>query len=141
MTPEQVRHVQSSFEQVAPIADQAAELFYGRLFSLDPSLKLLFKGEMRRQGQMLMQTLGLAVRSLHQPERIIAAVQALGERHLGYGVKPEHYDTVGEALLWTLQQGLGAAFTDEVREAWAAAYGLLAGIMIEAAAAAAKKAA
>lgn len=141
MTPQQVELVQQSFEKVAPIAEQAAELFYGRLFALDPGLRRLFKGELRRQGQMLMQTLALTVRSLHQPERIVAAVQALGERHLGYGVRTEHYDTVGQALLWTLEQGLGEQFTDEVREAWAAAYGLLAGIMIDAAGEAARQAA
>lgn len=139
MTPEQVRLVQDSFKKVAPIAELAAELFYGRLFHLDPELRPLFKGDIRRQGQMLMQTLALAVRGLHQPERIAPAVQALGERHTGYGVRPENYDTVGEALLWALEQGLASSFTDEVRDAWAAAYGLLAGIMIEAAAQAAKR--
>jgi len=141
MTPEQVRHVQSSFEKVAPIADLAAILFYERLFMLDPSLQALFKGDLRRQGQMLMQTLGLVVRSLHEAERIVPAVQALGGRHAAYGVKAAHYDTVGEALLWTLEQGLGTAFTSEIRDAWAAAYGLLAGLMIGAQAQASRQAA
>jgi hemoglobin-like flavoprotein len=141
MTPEQIQQVQHSFEQVAPITDQAAALFYERLFTLDPGLRSLFKGDIAGQGRMLMQTLGLAVRNLHQPERIVPAVQALGERHVGYGVREADYDTVGQALLWTLEQGLGAAFTATVRDAWAAAYGLLAGIMIQAAAAASRRAA
>lgn len=133
MNPEQVRLVQESFEKVAPIADQAAALFYERLFSQEPSLRQLFKGDLRKQGQMLMQTLALAVRSLHQPQSIVPAVQQLGIRHAGYGVRNEDYADVGAALLWTLEQGLGPAFTDEVREAWASAYGLLSGVMIEAA--------
>ncbi|PPE72855.1 hemin receptor [Solimonas fluminis] len=141
MTPGQIQQVQHSFEQVAPIAEQAAALFYERLFTLDPGLRSLFKGDIAGQGRMLMQTLGLVVRSLDQPERIVPAVQALGARHAGYGVREADYDTVGAALLWTLEQGLGAAFTASVREAWAAAYGLLAGIMVQAGAAASVRAA
>lgn len=134
MTPDQIQQVQTSFAQVEPIADQAAALFYGRLFEQEPALRDLFKGDLERQGGMLMATLGLAVKNLHQPDRILSAVQALGRRHVGYGVKPEDYAPVGDALIWTLEQGLGAGFTDAHRTAWQAAYRLLSGVMIEAAA-------
>lgn len=140
MTPQEIHLVQDGFEKVAPIAETAATLFYGRLFELDPSLRALFKSDMKTQGAMLMQTLGMAVRNLHQADRIMSAVQGLGRRHVGYGVQPAHYATVGAALLWTLEQGLGKDFTPEAREAWTKAYGLLAGIMQDAAAAAPKAA-
>ena len=129
MTPADVQSVQHSFEKVVPIADAAAAMFYARLFEIDPSTRGLFGTDMRKQGAMLMQTLGLAVRHLHEPEHILAAVQALGRRHVGYGVREAHYDSVGSALLWTLGQGLGPAFTAEVNAAWQKAYALLAGIM------------
>lgn len=134
MTPHQIHLVQTTFEKVAPIADTAASLFYGRLFEIDPSTRPLFRNDLRRQGAMLMQTLGLAVRHLHDPTPVLGAVRNLGVRHVGYGVTDAQYGTVGEALLWTLGQGLGEAFTDEVRDAWAAAYELLAGVMQAAAA-------
>lgn len=134
MTPEEIQLVQTSFEKVAPIAETAAGLFYGRLFEVAPSVRPLFRGDMKSQGNMLMQTLGMAVRNLHQPERIVSAVQALGRRHVGYGAQPAHYPVVGQTLLWTLEQGLGADFTPEVAAAWGKAYTLLADIMIEAAA-------
>ncbi|MCB9497727.1 MAG: Globin domain protein, partial [Fibrobacteria bacterium] len=123
MEPTTIALVESSFEKVKPIAAQAAELFYGRLFELDPSLKHLFKGDMTEQGRKLMATLAFAVAGLRQPETILKAVQELGRRHVGYGVQDAHYDTVGQALLWTLEQGLGADFTSEVRSAWAEVYG------------------
>lgn len=129
MTPTQVQLVQQTFEDVRPIAAAAATLFYDRLFTLDPSLRPLFKGDMEAQGRKLMQALAMAVGGLKTPEAILPAVSALGARHRGYGVQPEHYDTVGAALLWTLEQGLGQGFTPDVREAWAAAYGMLAGAM------------
>lgn len=134
MTPEEIQLVQTSFEKVAPIAETAAGLFYGRLFEVAPSVRPLFRGDMKSQGNMLMQTLGMAVRNLHQPERIVSAVQALGRRHVGYGAQPAHYPVVGQTLLWTLEQGLGTDFTPEVAAAWGKAYTLLADIMIEAAA-------
>lgn len=136
MHPERIKQVQTSFEKVVPIAETAAALFYGRLFEIDPSTRPLFRGDIKDQGRMLMQTLAIAVRSLHLPEKIIPAVQALGRRHVGYGVQSAHYESVGAALLWTLEQGLGAEFTPEVKEAWGQAYGLLAGVMQEAAASA-----
>lgn len=129
VTPHQIDLVQKSFEKVAPIADTAAALFYARLFEIDPSTRPLFRNDLRRQGAMLMQTLGLAVRHLHDPTPVLAAVQALGVRHVGYGVTEAHYGSVGAALLWTLGQGLGEAFTAEVESAWAAAYDLLSGVM------------
>lgn len=134
MSPQQITLVQQSFTQVVPIAETAAALFYERLFALDPSVKALFKGDMKQQGRMLMQAIGLAVKGLQQPESILPTIQALGKRHKHYGVQTEHYATVGAALLWTLEQGLGEAFTPEVKDAWTAAYMLLASAMQEAAA-------
>jgi methyl-accepting chemotaxis protein/hemoglobin-like flavoprotein len=133
-TPVQISLVQGSFAQVAPIAEAAAAMFYRRLFELDPSLTRLFKGDMTQQGHKLMQMIGAAVRGLDDLDRLLPVVQQLGLRHQGYGVRPEHYDTVGAALLWTLQQGLGAAFTPEVRAAWTAVYGVLSSTMQAAAA-------
>ncbi|HLO18369.1 MAG TPA: globin family protein [Anaerolineales bacterium] len=129
MNTQQKYLVQSSFEKVAPIAETAAALFYGRLFELDPSLRGMFPSDMTEQGRKLMHMLTLAVRGLDRPDQLIPAVEMLGRRHAGYGVRPEHYDTVGAALLWTLEQGLGEAFTPEVKEAWVAVYTLLATTM------------
>ncbi|MFP5272802.1 adenylate/guanylate cyclase domain-containing protein [Coleofasciculus sp.] len=130
----QVELVQSSFAKVKPISDQAAELFYNRLFELEPSFRPLFKGNMKEQERKLMATLALAVEGLRQPDKIIPVVQKLGRQHAGFGVKDEYYDTVGEALLWTLAQGLGEEFTTPVRKAWEEAYTFLSEIMKEAAA-------
>jgi hemoglobin-like flavoprotein len=137
MNPKQIELVQSSFAQVAPIADVAAALFYQRLFELDPSLRPMFRGDMTEQGKKLMTMIGSVVGSLRHLDRIVPGVRALGARHADYGVQDEHYDTVGAALLWTLGKGLGEAFTDDVRDAWAAAYTLLATTMKDAAAEAA----
>ena len=131
MTPDQISLVQKSFETVP--AEIAADLFYARLFELDPSLRPLFKGDMKAQGAKLMDMIAVAVRGLSNLDRIVPAVQELGVRHSGYGVTPDHYDTVGSALLWTLEKGLGEQFTDDVREAWTAAYTLLSSTMIDAA--------
>ena len=137
MTPEQAVLVKSSWAKVVPIADTAAELFYGKLFELDPALRPLFKGDMKEQGAKLMKMINTAVNGLERLEAIVPAVQDLGARHVGYGVKPVHYDTVGVALLWTLEQGLGEGFTPEVKDAWAEVYGVLASTMKDAAAKAA----
>ena len=118
---------------MVPIAELAASLFYGRLFALDPALRSLFSNDTIEQGQKLMTTLRLVVDKLHQPEEILGAVQSLGRRHSAYGVVEKDYDTVGLALLWALDKGLGVDFSTAVREAWAAAYGLLAGVMLDAA--------
>jgi len=137
MTPIQILLVKSSWEKVVPISDKAAVLFYGKLFALDPSLKTLFKGDMEEQGKKLMRMIGTAVNGLDRLAEIAPAVQELGVRHIAYGVKDEHYDTVGEALLYTLEAGLGEMFTDDVKEAWATVYGILADTMKTAAAEAA----
>ncbi len=134
MTPEQVALVQGSWEKVVPIKEKAAELFYNKLFELDPDLKPLFKGDIVEQGRKLMQMLNTVVVQLKNLGDLVPAVQDLGKRHAGYGVKDEHYDTVAAALLWTLGAGLGDAFTDEVEEAWTTAYVTLATVMKEAAA-------
>lgn len=137
MTPEQAVLVKNSWALVTPIADKAAELFYGKLFELDPELKSLFKGDMTEQGRKLMAMINTAVNGLDKLEAIVPAVEQLGERHVGYGVKDKDYDTVGAALLWTLEAGLGDAFTPEVKEAWTITYGVLATTMKAAAAKAA----
>lgn len=127
---------QDSFELVAPISDQAAALFYERLFELDPELRRMFPEELDDQGRKLMQMLAGAVKGLDRIEQLIPVLQQLAVRHVGYGVQTEHYETVGDALIWTLEQGLGDAFTDEVRDAWIQVYTLVSGVMIEAAEAA-----
>jgi len=134
MTPTQVGLIRESWAAVEPIADTAAGLFYGRLFELDPALERLFRRtDMARQRQVLMGTLAVVVKTLDRIEELLPAVEALGRRHAGYGVRESHYATVGAALLWTLEQGLGEAFTPAVRQAWTEAYGTLASVMIEAA--------
>lgn len=125
--------VQTSFAQVVPIADQAAQLFYQRLFTLDPTLRTRFPEDMAEQRRKLMQTLQVAVKGLDNPEALVPILQTLAVRHVGYGVRNEHYATVGDALLWTLEQGLGEAFTSAIHDAWVAVYGLISSVMIAAA--------
>ena len=134
MDREQIRLVQDSFRQLAPFADWAARAFYARLFELDPSLSTLFKGDICVQGRRLMQTLGLMVKSLDRMGQFLPTVRDLGALHIGYGVQEKDYDTVGRALLWTLSEGLGEAFTPEVEAAWAGVYATLAAAMQEGAA-------
>jgi hemoglobin-like flavoprotein len=129
VTPRQIALVQESWKRVQPLADKAAELFYMRLFSLEPSVRRLFKGDMVEQGRKLMSMISVAVNSLARLETIVPAVQALGRRHAGYGVKKHHYTVVEAALLWTLAQGLGEKFTREIEEAWRTAYRVLATTM------------
>jgi hemoglobin-like flavoprotein len=129
MTPQQISIVQDSFRKVLPIADTAASMFYARLFELDPSLRKLFKGDMKKQGMMLMSMIASAVRGLTDPNALIPVLHALGRRHTGYGVVDAHYTTVAEALIWTLEQGLGDAFDARTREAWIAAYSMMASVM------------
>lgn len=134
VTAEQVALVQESWAAVEPIADKAAELFYGRLFETAPEVIPLFKGsDMVAQGKKLMQMITVAVKGLTNLESIVPAVQELGKRHVKYNVKDEHYAVVGAALLWTLEQGLGDAFTEDVKGAWTTVYGVLADTMIAAA--------
>lgn len=133
MTSTQKRLVQDTFATIAPIADDAAVLFYRRLFELDPSLQRMFRGDMTEQRKRLMQMIAVAVKGLDRLDQLVPAVQDLGRRHAGYGVEDRHYETVGAALIWTLEKGLGDAFTPEVREAWTKVYGILATTMKEAA--------
>lgn len=131
MNTQQIEIVQRTFELAAPMAEEIADRFYERLFTVDPSLRALFRGNMQQQGNKLMTMLALVVRSLDRPETILEPARRLGERHVQYGVQPHHYASVGAALLWTLAQVFGPAFTPEVEEAWTAAYMLLAGVMQE----------
>lgn len=132
MTPNEIDLVQSSFAKVVPIRETAADLFYGRLFDIAPEVKPLFKGDMKEQGRKLMMTLGIVVNGLKDIAGILPAAEALAVRHNDYGVKPEHYAPVGEALIWTLEQGLGPDFTPAVRDAWITAYTTLSQVMISA---------
>ena len=131
MTPEQVRLVQQSFARVSPIADQAAVLFYDRLFEIAPQVRTMFPADMTEQRRKLMATLAIVVNGLSDLPSILPAASALATRHVAYGARPEHYPVVGGALLWTLEQGLGDGWTREVADAWTAAYGMLSGFMIE----------
>ena len=126
--------VQDSFKTIATIADDAAILFYEKLFELDPSLRPMFRGDMAEQRKKLMQMITAAVKGLDRLEQLVPVVQDLGRRHARYGVAESHYDTVGAALLWTLEMGLGKTFTAEMKDAWTAVYVLLATTMKEAAA-------
>ncbi len=129
MTPDQIALVQTSWQQVVPMKDQVAQLFYQKLFELDPKLETLFKNDITQQGRKLMTMLDTAVRGLTNPASIVPTVRELGKRHVGYGVKDKDYDTVATALLWTLETGLGPKFTPDTRSAWVAVYGVLAGAM------------
>ncbi len=135
MTPTQKQLVRTSFAKVEPIADAAAVMFYDELFVLDPQLRHLFKSDMAEQRKKLMQMLAVAVAHLDDWQTIANAVRALGQRHRGYGVSPADYDTVGTALITTLERGLGPDFTPDVREAWLACIAAVAGEMLDEAAA------
>jgi hemoglobin-like flavoprotein len=130
VTPQQVKLVQDSFAKVAPISDKAAALFYGRLFDIAPNVRALFHGDMTAQGRKLMTTLAVVVNGLSNLESILPAASALAKRHAHYGVKADHYQPVGAALLWTLEQGLGTDWTPPLAGAWTEAYKTLANYMI-----------
>jgi hemoglobin-like flavoprotein len=134
MTQKEKQLVQESWARVISISDIAANLFYEQLFKLDPSLRALFTSDISEQGRKLMAMITIAVNGLENLEKILPAVRALGSRHAGYGVKDEHYETVASALLWTLEQGLGDAFTEDTRFAWIATYTLISNTMKDAAA-------
>jgi hemoglobin-like flavoprotein len=133
VTSAQKQLVHNSFVKIAPIADDAAALFYRRLFQLDPRLKLMFRGDMSEQRKKLMQMITAAVKGLDHLEQLVPVLQDLGRRHAGYGVADAHYDIVGQALLWTLDKALGRDFTPELRHAWTTVYTLLATTMQDAA--------
>lgn len=130
MTEDQVKLVQESFAKVAPISAQAAVIFYDRLFEVAPGVKAMFPSEMTEQRKKLMATLAVVVNGLNDLPSVLPAASALAKRHVGYGARPEHYPVVGGALLWTLEKGLGEAWTPELAAAWTAAYGTLSGYMI-----------
>lgn len=130
MHPTDVALVQRTWKQILPISDEAAQLFYSRLFEIDPALRKMFAhADMAEQRRKLMMIIGMAVRNLDQLDDLIPAVEALGRKHVAYGVTNEHYDTVAAALIWTLEQGLGSAFTPQVRSAWTETYTILASVM------------
>lgn len=129
MTSEQINLVGASFSKLAPVAEEAAVLFYVRLFKLNPSLRPLFTSDIREQGGKLMEMIGFAVKGLSRPEQLLPALRSLGARHAHYGVEESHYETVGAALLWTLEKALDEDFTPDAREAWSAVYNLLAETM------------
>jgi nitric oxide dioxygenase len=131
MTPDQITLVQDSFSKVAPISEQAAQLFYSRLFEIAPEVKPLFHGDMGEQRRKLMATLAVVVNGLSNLPSILPAASALAKKHVGYGVTAAHYGVVGQALLWTLERGLGPAWTPATNAAWTAAYTTLSGFMIE----------
>jgi nitric oxide dioxygenase len=130
MTPDQVKLVQQSFARVAPISEQAAVIFYDRLFEVAPQVKAMFPADMTEQRKKLMATLAVVVNGLSNLESVLPAASALATRHVAYGAKPAHYPVVGAVLLWTLEKGLGEAWTPDVAAAWTAAYGTLSGYMI-----------
>ena len=130
MTPDQVKLVQQSFAKVAPISETAAVLFYDRLFEIAPQVKAMFPSDLTLQRKKLMATLAVVVNGLGNLESVLPAASALAKRHVGYGAKAEHYPVVGAALLWTLEKGLGDAWTPETAAAWTAADGALSGFMI-----------
>jgi hemoglobin-like flavoprotein len=131
MTPRQIEIVKLSFAKIMPFKDQAAELFYCRLFELDPSLRLMFRSDMTEQKQKLMVAIALVVTNLEKMDNLLPAVRELGQRHKSYGVRNRHYDVVGAALMWTLEIGMGSSWTNELAEAWKDAYGRVANAMIE----------
>lgn len=137
MTPQEIKLVKDSWAKVVPISETAAELFYGKLFELDPSVRSMFKGDMKEQGRKLMAILNTAVMSLDNLQSIVPAIQDMGKRHVGYGVKDTDYDTVGEALIWTLATGLKDDFDEQTKAAWIGVYTLVATTMKDAAAEAA----
>ena len=129
LTANDIALVRASFAQVVPIQDAAADLFYDRLFTIAPQLRELFPTDLREQKRKLMQMIAAAIGGLSHLDRLVPTVKALGARHSGYGVTVAHYAIVGEALIWTLERGLGEAFTPEVRSAWVKVYNVLAATM------------
>ncbi len=133
MNESQIDMIQASFKKVVPIADVAADIFYTRLFEIAPEVKPMFKGDLKDQGKKLMTTLGVVVNGLKSLDKIVPVAQQLAVKHIDYGVKAEHYEPVGAALIYTLEKGLGDEFTPELKDAWVAAYTTLSGVMIDAA--------
>jgi hemoglobin-like flavoprotein len=133
MQAQQIRLVRASFAAVQLTVSQPGALFYDKLFAADPALRHLFHGNIGHQGERLMTMIASALELLDHPATLLPLLRQLGARHSGYGVKHSHYATVGSALIQTLQQGLGVAFTDDVRQAWVDLYGVISSTMIDAA--------
>jgi len=133
MHAQQIQLVRASFAAVQLTVDQPGALFYDNLFAADPSLRNLFHGGIKHQGERLMTMIGSALELLDRPAMLLPVLRQLGARHGGYGVEESHYATVGAALIRTLEQALGIAFTDEVRQAWVDLYGVISSTMIDAA--------
>lgn len=133
MNPKSTTLVRRTWQRVEAIAPAAAALFYDHLLTANPQLRPLFKGDMAQQGQRLMQMIGAAVARLDDLPALVPVLQDLARRHVGYGVREPHYAAVGQALLKTLADGLGAEFTPPVRDAWTEVYALISGVMVEAA--------
>jgi len=130
MSPDQKALIQESWRHVVPIADTAATLFYDRLFEIDPDLRALFDGvDLADQRKKLIQALAMTVSALDDIDRLAPILAALGRRHADYGVTYAHYETVGAALLWTLETGLADHWNDDLAAAWQAAYWAIADIM------------
>ena len=122
--------IRNSWAQIVPMADQAAALFYERLFEIDPSTRCLFRNaDVEQQRKKLLELLGVVVHGLDDLDALSAMLEGLGRRWAGCGVKDRHYEAVGAALLWTLQQGLGPSWTPEVAAAWSEVYALLSAVM------------
>jgi hemoglobin-like flavoprotein len=133
MQAQQIQLVRASFAAVRLTVSQPGALFYDNLFAVDPSLRNLFHGAIAQQGERLMTMIGSALDLLDRPAVLLPVLRQLGARHVGYGVKERHYAAVGAALIRTLEQGLGVAFTDDVRQAWTELYGVISSTMIDAA--------
>ena len=131
LTAEQIKYVRNSWRRIMPIKEKFAEMFYARLFELDPKVKPLFRGKLDFQGEKIMTTLNVVVNAIDDIKAVEAMLQAMGNRHIIYGVQAAHYETVGAALLWALEQSLGDYFNDEVEDAWVTAYSLIASTMKE----------
>ncbi len=131
ITDAQIALVQSSFRHVLPIADAAGLLFYERVFTLAPGTRALFDDDIGPQAKRTMAAVKTAVDALGDLDVVGPFLIRLGARHVRYGVRSEHFDVVGVALLWTLEQGLGEHFTPAVQDAWVAAWDVIAGAMRE----------
>jgi nitric oxide dioxygenase len=129
MTPREIELVQTTWKGMLPIRDTFAEIFYGKLFSLDGGLQRHFGGDMKEQGRNFAAMMSIFVRNLEEPEAVAVALRGLGRRHAAYGVRPRDYETLSVALFWTLSHALGEAFTDEVEAAWRGAWQRLADAM------------
>jgi len=129
MTPEQIRTVQSTWREIAPMSADAARLFYGKLFELDPRLRSLFRADIEQQGPRFMAAIDTAVDALAEVEAVVPSILELGRRHAHYGVQERDYQAVEAALLWTLEKGLGCSFTPDVKDAWTLAYAILDNMM------------